>query len=74
MPSNQMPELKAGVEFINQNIRSSLLMNLKSLMLESNVTYLVRSDLIVGGKLIFDPKNSTFEKYDLGFSWSAGTN
>ena len=49
-------------------------MNLKSLILDTSVTYLVRSDLIVGGNLIFDPNNSSFEKYDLGFSWSAGTN
>jgi hypothetical protein len=74
MPSNQVPEFKAGFEFINENLRSRLLMNLKSLTIDTSVTYLVRSDLIVGGNLIFDPKNSTLDKYDLGFSWSAGAN
>ena len=74
MPSNKIPELKTGFEYLHENLRAKLLMNLKSFVLDTSVTYLARSDLIVGGNLLFDPRDSRLEKYDFGFSWSAGTN
>ena len=74
MPSNKVPDFKAGVEYVDKNVRAKLLMNLKSALLDSNVTYLARPDLILGGNLVFNPKTITLDKYDFGFSWSAGTN
>ena len=74
MPSHELPELRAGVEYAERSVRGKVLMNLKSFSVDSQVTYLGRDDLIVGGNLVFNPHTAMLDKYDCGFSWSAGSN
>eukprot|EP00347_Sterkiella_histriomuscorum_P019948 403339679 len=69
IPSGSVPVIKAGLEFNNSQAKAKLLFNLRSLALEHNLTYLARSNLIVGYNLLLDSRTQNLEKYDFGLSW-----
>lgn len=67
---NSVPDFKLGLEYVHESARANLLMNLKSLKAESQLTYLLQSDLAVGANFQFDPAISSLTKYDFGFTWT----
>ena len=44
---------------------------MRTLVLEKQLTYLARSNLLVGYNVVFDSRSSNLEKYDLGLHWEA---
>lgn len=74
MPSSKVPDFKLGIEYGDESLRTRILTNLRSTMTEANLAYLVRSNLVVGANVIFDPKYQNLSKYDLGLSWTPATN
>lgn len=69
IPTNFVPVIKAGLDFTNPTTKFKLLANLRTFVLEHNLTYLARSNFVVGYNLVLDSRVSNLEKYDFGFSW-----
>eukprot|EP00347_Sterkiella_histriomuscorum_P011118 403373691 len=74
VPTHNEPVLKSGVEVNNSNLKLKVLANLKTLLIEKNLTYLARPNLVVGYNLILDAKSQNLEKYDFGLSWAVANN
>lgn len=64
-----MPAIKAGIDFSNAQLKTKTLINLRTLDVEENLTYLARSNFILGWNVLFNSRISNLEKYDFGFSW-----
>jgi hypothetical protein len=61
--------LKTGLEWNCASVKAKALVNLRSFLLEHNLTYLARPNLLVGYNLILDPRTQNLEKYDCALNW-----
>ncbi len=48
-----------------------MLANLRTFLLEANLTYQARKDLVFGTNLVLGSRFTNLEKYDFGLSWEA---
>jgi hypothetical protein len=55
-PSSKVPEFKVGVDFANDKAKLKFLTNVRTLVSEGSLTYLARSNFILGVNYIFDLK------------------
>ena len=54
----------------NSTTKFNFLTNVRTLLNEGSLTYLARSNFIVGLNYTFDIKTQNLEKYDFGLSWA----
>ena len=73
-PTTTAPNFKTGIEFNNASTKLKFLTNLRTLLVEHNLTHLARPNLILGWNLILDPRVYNLEKYDFGATWEPSTN
>ena len=69
LPSSTPPSFKLGFKYSNDSLREETLINLRNYLIENNLTYQPRKDLVVGWNLHLDPRVSNLEKYDFGLTW-----
>jgi hypothetical protein len=74
MPTGKAPDFKVGLDYGDTSLRAKLLTNLRSVITEADISYLVQSDLILGANLIIDPQIQSVTKYDFGISWTPALN
>lgn len=73
VPTSTVPTLRGGLEYANSNLKFKLYANLRSFVVEHNLTYLVRPNFSVGYNVLLDPTVQNFDKYDFGFTWEPAT-
>jgi hypothetical protein len=74
MPSSKAPDFKIGFEYGDTSLRARILTNLRSVITEADISYLLQSDIILGTNLIVDPQMQSVTKYDFGVSWTPALN
>ncbi len=71
IPTTSVPVIKAGIEYTNASTKLRVLANLRTFLVEHNLTHLARSDLLVGYNFVLDSRVQNLEKYDFGLTWEA---
>lgn len=61
---------KLGLDFANDKAKAKLLLNVRSLVGEFTLGYLLKSNLALGTNVVLDTKKQNLEKYDWGINWS----
>ena len=73
-PSTQDFLFQGGVEHTQANSRFKLLANLRTLQLESQLTYRFQPSAILGFNLNVDPNTQVLTKYDFGVAFEPAAN
>lgn len=58
--------IKLGVEYQNANVKQKTYLHLKDYLIEHNLVYLPRKDLVLGWNFHLDPRASLLRQYDFG--------
>ena len=74
MPSNKAPDFNIGFDYGDKSLRAKILTNLRSAITETDISYLLQSDIILGANLVVDPQMQSVTKYEFGVSWTPAFN
>jgi hypothetical protein len=74
MPTNKAPDFNIGFDYGDSSLRAKILTNLRSAITETDISYLLQSDIILGANIIVDPQMQSVTNYDFGVSWTPALN